>query len=172
MSLLMVAPMLVAFIMCMPLLIPLLFSREFLPIVQMTQLAALAMYLKVLTLPVGYLTLARGRSRSYFILESAYFVFFVLTSWLCLERWGLYGMGVALVAAHVFDLVMIHAYARWQLGYRVSRLVILYSLFQVSVGILAFAATWIEKPLTYWVSGSLLFVISAAFSLWLIKKKV
>ncbi len=172
MSLLMVAPMLVAFIMCMPLLIPLLFSREFLPIVQMTQLAALAMYLKVLTLPVGYLTLARGRSRSYFILESAYFVFFVLTSWLCLERWGLYGMGVALVAAHVFDLVMIHVYARWQLGYRVSRLVMLYSLFQVSVGILAFAATWIEKPLTYWVSGSLLFVISAAFSLWLIKKKV
>lgn len=172
MSLLMVAPMLVAFIMCTPLLIPLLFSREFLPIVQMTQLAALAMYLKVLTLPVGYLTLARGRSRSYFILESAYFVFFVLTSWLCLERWGLYGMGVALVAAHVFDLVMIHAYARWQLGYRVSRLVMLYSLFQVSVGILAFAATWIEKPLTYWVSGSLLFVISAAFSLWLIKKKV
>ena len=81
--------MLVAFIIGLPILVPLLFSHEFLPIVSMTQLAALSMYLKVLTLPVAYLTLARGQSRAYFVLETLYYVFFVFSSWFCYVHWGL-----------------------------------------------------------------------------------
>lgn len=171
MSLLMVAPMLVTFIIGLPILIPLLFSNEFVSIVPMTQLAATSMYMKVLTLPVAYLTLARGRSRSYLLLETAYFVFFVAAVWVCYEQWGLYGMGIALVAAHVFDLIMIHLYARFQFAYRVSSPVVRYSLVQTGLGFLALGITWIEKPLTYWVSGSLLFMLSAAFSLILIRRK-
>lgn len=172
MSLLMVAPMLVAFIIGLPLLIPLLFSNEFLPIVAMTQLSAMAMYMKVLTLPVAYLTLARGRSKAYLILETSYFVFFVLVSWVCYEHWGLYGMAVALVAAHVFDLVMIHLFARWQYSYKISRSVILFSVVQVGLGVLAFATTFIKEPLTYWVSGSVLLIISIVFSLNQIRRRV
>ena len=172
MSLLMVAPMLVAFIIGLPLLIPLLFSNEFLPIVAMTQLSAMAMYMKVLTLPVAYLTLARGRSKAYLILETSYFVFFVLVSWVCYEHWGLYGMAVALVAAHVFDLIMIHLFARWQYSYKISRSVILFSVVQVGLGVLAFATTFIKEPLTYWVSGSVLLIISLIFSLLLIRRKI
>lgn len=172
MSLLMVAPMLVAFIIGLPLLIPLLFSNEFLPIVAMTQLSAMAMYMKVLTLPVAYLTLARGRSKAYLILETSYFVFFVLVSWVCYEHRGLYGMVVALVAAHVFDLIMIHLFARWQYSYKLSRSVILFSVVQVGLGVLAFATTFIKEPLTYWVSGSVLLIISIVFSLNQIRRKV
>ena len=171
MSLLMVAPMLVAFIIGLPVLIPLLFSSEFVSIVPVTQLAAMSMYMKVLTLPVAYLTLARGRSKSYLFLETVYFLFFVAAVWVCYDYWGLYGMAIALVAAHVFDLVMIHLYARFVFSYRLSRPVFRYSLLQVGLGVLAFGVTWIEKPLTYWVSGSLLFLLSAAFSLVLIRKK-
>ncbi len=172
MSLLMVAPMLVAFIICLPVLIPLLFSSEFVSIVPMTQLAAMSMYLKVLTLPVAYLTLARGRSKSYLFLETVYFVFFVVAVLFCYERWGLYGMGIALVAAHLFDLLMIHFYAHFVFSYRLSFPVIRYSLVQVGLGVLAFGVTWIKEPLTYWVSGSILFVASLAFSLRLIRRKV
>ena len=172
MSLLMVAPMLVAFIIGLPVLIPLLFSKEFIPVVATTQLAATAMYMKVLTLPVAYLTLARGRSKAYLFLETTYFVFFVLITWFCYRYWGLYGMGVALVAAHVFDLIMIHLFAHWQYGYRISRPVVRYSLVQVGLGVLAFATTFIKEPLTYWVSGSVLLIISIVFSLLLIRRKV
>lgn len=172
MSLLMVAPMLVAFIIGLPVLIPLLFSKEFIPVVATTQLAATAMYMKVLTLPVAYLTLARGRSKAYLFLETTYFVFFVLITWFCYRYWGLYGMGVALVAAHVFDLIMIHLFAHWQYGYRISRPVVRYSLVQVGLGVLAFATTFIKEPLTYWVSGSVLLIISLIFSLLLIRRKI
>ena len=171
MSLLMVAPMLVAFIIGLPLLIPLLFSSEFEPVIALTQLAATAMFMKVLTLPVAYLTLARGRSKSYLLLETLYFVIFVLAVVFCFNQWGLYGMAVALVLAHAFDLLMIHLYARFCFGYRISGPVVRYTLVQWTLGALTFAVTFIKEPLTYWVSGSVLFLISAAFSLYLIKKK-
>ncbi|MBQ8655787.1 MAG: oligosaccharide flippase family protein [Prevotella sp.] len=172
MSLLMVAPMLVAFIIGLPILVPLLFSHEFLPIVSMTQLAALSMYLKVLTLPVAYLTLARGQSRAYFVLETLYYVFFVFSSWFCYVHWGLYGMGVALLAAHVFDLLMIHVYARRQFGYRVSHWVVLYALAQVGLGVLAFGVTFIQNQSVYWGCGVLLFAVSLIFSLSVIRRKI
>lgn len=170
-SLLLVAPMLVGFIVGLPILIPLLFSEEFVPIIEMTQLAAMAMYMKVLTLPVAYLTLARGRSMSYLLLESTYFVFFVIAVIFCYDRWGLYGMSVALVLAHLFDLLQIHLYARYQFGYRLSRVVVLYSLMQCSFGVLTFCSTFIKEPLTYWVSGSMLFAVSLSFSLYFLMKK-
>jgi len=171
-SLLLVSPMLVAFIIALPVLIPLLFSSKFVPVVSTTQLAATAMYLKVLTLPVAYLTLARGRSKSYLFLETAYYVFFVVITWFSYRHWGLYGMGIALVAAHVFDLIMIHLFARWQYGYRISRPVVCYSVVQLGLGMLTFAVTFIKEPLTYWVSGSVLLIASLIFSLHLIRRKI
>ena len=171
MSLLIVAPMLVAFIIGLPILIPLLFSKEFEPIIGLTQLSATAMYLKVLTLPVAYITLARGRSKTYLGLEIAYFVFFVLATIACYLQWGLYGMGVALVSAHVFDFLVIHVVARLSYDYRISRQVIRYSLVQVGLGVLTFGVTFIKEPLTYWVSGTLLLLLSSWFSLRLIRQK-
>ena len=51
-SLLLISPMLAALIIALPLLVQMLFSGKFLPVVGMAQVAALAMYMNVLTLPV------------------------------------------------------------------------------------------------------------------------
>jgi hypothetical protein len=72
-SLLVVAPMLVALIALLPLLIPYLFTSEFVPVVPMAQVTALAMFFKVMTLPVAYITLARGCSMAFLKLETAYY---------------------------------------------------------------------------------------------------
>ena len=67
-SMLLISPMLAALIIALPLLVPMLFSPQFNPVVGMAQVAALAMYMKVLTLPVAYITLARCYSLSYLFL--------------------------------------------------------------------------------------------------------
>ena len=77
-SLLLLSPMLAALIVFLPLLVPLLFSPKFLPITGMAQVAALAMYMKVLTLPVAYITLARGRSLAYLFLSFPFFCGMIL----------------------------------------------------------------------------------------------
>ena len=143
-SLLIVAPMLTALIALLPVLIPQLFTSEFLPVVPMAQVTALAMFFKVLTLPVAYITLARGYSMSYLMLESAYFVVFVLLVVIGYQHWGLFGTGVAITLAHVFDYLMINLYAYKKYGYRVSVTVSRYAVVLLSLGFLAYACTILQ----------------------------
>lgn len=163
-SLLLLAPMLTGLLMFLPLLIPALFSSKFLPIVSMTQLTVLAMYLKVLTLPVAYITLARGRSLSYLLLESSYFVVFTLLVMLGFRRWGLYGAGVGLVAAHVFDYLMINGYAYWKFGYRSTWAIGRYAAVHVGIGLLAFVVSCVADGWVYWTTEAALAVASTAYS--------
>ena len=87
--LLLLAPLLSVMILGLPWIIRLLLSADFLPIVSMAQIAAVAMVLKAATLPVAYLTLARGRSLAYLVLETTYFLAFVLLVMWCYRQWGL-----------------------------------------------------------------------------------
>lgn len=116
-----VTPLLTLMILCLPWIVPLLLSAEFLPIVPMAQISAVAMVLKAATLPVAYLTLARGRSVAYLVLETSYFLVFVLLVISCFRQWGLLGTGIAILFAHLFDFMMIHVYAHHAFGYCLGR---------------------------------------------------
>jgi O-antigen/teichoic acid export membrane protein len=116
-----VTPLLTLMILCLPWIVPLLLSAEFLPIVPMAQISAVAMVLKAATLPVAYLTLARGRSVAYLVLETSYFLGFVLLVIFCFRQWGLLGTGIAILFAHLFDFMMIHVYAHHAFGYCLVR---------------------------------------------------
>ena len=170
-SLLIVAPMLTWLIALMPVLIPSLFTSEFLPVVPMAQVTALAMFFKVLTLPVAYITLARGYSMSYLFLETAYYVVFVLLIVVGYQNWGLIGTGIAITLAHVFDYVMINLYAYKKYGYRVSVTVSRYAVVLLSLGFLAFACTIILDGIAYWVVTIVLAAASSLYSLQILRAK-
>lgn len=170
-SLLMLSPMLIGLLMLLPLLIPLLFSPEFVPVVAMTQLAILAMYFKVLTLPVAYITLARGYSLSYLLLETSYYVVFVLLVVFGYRRWGIYGTGLALVAAHVFDYFLINGYAYWQYGYRSTWTIFRYAAIQLSIGMLGFLVSLYAEGWVYWTTEAVLTLASTAYSVRVLRQK-
>ena len=170
-TLLIISPMLVGLMVFLPVLIPLLFTREFLPVIAMTQVATLAMFLKAVTLPVAYITLARGYSMMYLILETAYFVVFVLLVILGYQQWGLLGTGIAIVAAHVFDLLMIHGVAKWKYGYKITSAVLRYSAFHILLGILSLFAICTVDGIAYWVFGIGLTMVSLMFSLIILHQK-
>ena len=158
-SLLIVTPMLTVLIVLLPVLIPQLFTSEFLPVVPMAQVTALAMFFKVLTLPVAYITLARGYSMSYLMLESAYF------------DWGLLGTGIAITLAHVFDYLMINLYAYKKYGYRVSVTVSRYAVVLLSLGFLAYACTILLDGIVYWIVELIVVLASGLYSLQILRKK-
>lgn len=170
-SLLMLSPMLVALLMLLPILIPLLFSKEFLSIIGMAQVAVLAMYFKVLTLPVAYITLARGQSMSFLLLEASYFIVFVMMMVFGFRTWGIYGTGLALVGAHVFDYLMINGYAYWKFGYRCTTAVFRYAAVQFVIGIAAFAVSLICEGWPYWIAEAALVVASTAYSVHILRQK-
>ncbi len=164
-SLLLVSPMLAALIIALPVVVPLLFSQEFLPVVGMAQVAALAMYMKVLTLPVAYITLARGYSLSYLFLETSYFVAFVILIFFGYRYWGLFGTGVAITLAHVFEFLLVNAYAYKKYGYRSSATVYGYAIVQGALGLLAYILTLVADGYLYWAVGALIVMLSGLLSL-------
>ena len=170
-SLLIAAPMLVGLIVFLPVLIPLFFSSKFVPVVAMTQVAVLAMFFKAITLPAAYITLARGYSMMFLLLESAYFVVFVLLIIFGFERWGLLGTGIAITLANIFDFVMIHAVARWRYGYKISPAVMKYSTIHILIGLLAYFTTITVGGYAYWVFGIGLTLVSLLFSLLILRQK-
>lgn len=170
-TLLIIAPMLVGMIVLLPVLTPLLLSEKFMPIVAMTQVAALAMFFKAITLPAAYITLARGYSLIYLSLETAYFIVFVLLVMYGYRHWGLLGTGIAITAANVFDFFMIHTVAYFRYGYKMSSAVMRYSAIHILIGLLAFFTTITVDGFVYWVFGIGLSLVSLLFSLLILHQK-
>ena len=170
-SLLIIAPMLTFLIMALPLLIPLLYSGKFTPVVDMAQVATLSMYSRAMMLPVAYMALAKGHSRAYLVLEGVSATGLVVLVMLCFSRWGLTGAGVGILLANVFDLAVTLAYARYRYRYRLSRHVLKYAAAQVPIGVAAYLATFADAV---WLSvciGVAATLASTAISVYILHKK-
>lgn len=170
-SLLMLSPMLVALLMSLPLLVPMLFSKEFIPVVAMAQVSVLAMYFKVLTLPVAYITLARRRSLSYLGLETCYYAILFVAVVAGFRWWGIWGTGVAILVAHALEYVYVNGYAYWLYHYRGSWLIGRHAMIQFTIGGLAYAVSCVFDGWLYWTTEAALTLVSAAYSLLVLRQK-
>lgn len=169
---LLVAPLLVAFMIGLPILLPLLYSGKFSPALGMMQIVVFAMYFRALKLPVEYIPLAKGDSKSYMLLEVIDDIAIVLLVILFFEKYGLRGAGIGILLAAIFDFVLVFCYAKWKYKYRVSGSVLRYSAIQIPIGLLALSATGIkDNPVLYWGVGIILFFISAMVSITILRSK-
>lgn len=170
-AVLLIAPLLVAFLVFLPFILPLLYSSKFLPVIGMAECATLGMFFRAVALPIAYISLARGDSFVYFILELVYDVCFVgLIIW-GFELYGLAGTGVAISIASFADLLIIYFCARWKYKFRISKSVFGLFFLQIPWGIAAFSLTFLEKGIGVWAGSIACFLLSAAISLYLLHKK-
>lgn len=170
-SLLLVAPLLVAFMVAAPILLPLLYSAKFLPIMGMMKLAILSMYVRAVVVPIEYIALSRGDSWSYLFQETVYDVLVVVFVVVGYRLLGLDGTGWALVLAGVCNMLVALVFTRWRYGYRLSLSVRAYALLQVPLGVLAYAVSLVCQGWTYWLGGSLLALLSLAMSVYILHTK-
>jgi O-antigen/teichoic acid export membrane protein len=170
-SLLLISPMLVAFIIGLPILLPLLYSGKFLPVLGMMRVTVLAMYCRAMSLPVEYITLSRGDSRSYLIMEAFYDVAVVILVVCGFHYGGLTGTGYGLLAASVLNLVMVLVYCRFCFRFSLSATVVRYLCMQLPLGLLAVALSLTLTGWVYWLLGVLLALVSLAITLVILRSK-
>ena len=115
---LLMAPLLTCFVLAMPVIVPLLFSSEFVDAVPMAICASFFMFFKALTLPTAYLALAKGDSVMYMVTELVYDIFIAFAIPYAFKFWGLEGAGWALSVAGLIDMLMIHITYSISYGYR------------------------------------------------------
>ncbi len=170
-SVIMASPFLVMLSVGLPIVIPLLFSSQFLPVTGMTQYAVLAMYCRAVNLPVAYIMLAKGDSRSYFLTELVYDVVIVISIVLGYMGCGLEGTGIALAVASLIDCVFVVCYCSWRYDFVPSYDLLLFigaqiAIALVTLAVVKYAGKW------YWWGGAVMTAASVLLSLRRFKRRM
>ena len=170
-SMLIVAPMVVGLLIGLPFIVPLLYSRMFMPTIEMVQVSVLSLYLRSMTLPMSYMTLAKGDSLAYLFLEAVYDVVVVILVIWGIQEKGLFGAGLGLLAASVIDVIVIYCFVNRKYGYRMSRGMRHVALIHIPIGLLAFGITRCFDGAIYWVAGIALTIVNALLSYYQYNKR-
>ena len=170
-TLLLISPLLTFFLLFLPQLILFLYSDKFLPALGMAQVLVLAMYMRAVRLPVEYIPLAKGDSRSYLLLEASYALFLVLLVTFGFRQWGIFGAGIGITLAGFLNFVCVYVYAYSRYHYRLSSSVMTYAAVQLTIGLLVFFCVRSENEWIRWGTALTLCVISTLISLRVMKSK-
>lgn len=167
---LLTAPLVAVFIVFLPIIIPLLLKRSFLPMLDCAMWAALALFFTALTRPLSFMSLSRGDSFTYLLQEFFYDLFMVAAVIIGYREGGLQWAGIALFASAVFDWLLNLVITRVRYGYRVNGKVRHYGwLTGVSLAAVALALWFLDGWLRWGVGGALM-IVTCAISLHYLSK--
>ncbi len=119
-GMLVAAPGVLATLSFAPLLVALFYSAKFGAAVGVLRWICLGAMLQVITWPMGFITIAKGRQGFFFFSEFAWTVVAVALALFCVKHYGLEGAGVAFFGSYVFHALLTYPIARHLTGFRWS----------------------------------------------------
>lgn len=145
-------PLICLLILTSPLVIQILLTDSFLPIMPLMRWLGLGVLVRAVMTPMGYIAFAKDNKKLLFWLE-AVFCNFLTLGLNCLSYYcfGLIGLGYALVADCLLCLGIYYAVNRKLYGYRVNREAFTESILALGLGAGCFAASLIADTLVSYV---------------------
>lgn len=119
-GLLLAGPGVLATLTVAPLVVTLLYSANFGAAVGILRWICLGAALQVITWPMGFIVVAKGRQGCFFFSEFCWTVVAVSLAWFCLRAYGINGAGIAFFGSYVFHLFLTYPMAHWLTGFRWS----------------------------------------------------
>ena len=104
-----------------PIVVALFYSAKFHAAIDVLRWICLGTALQVITWPLGYIILAKGKQGFFFWSELAWGVVYIGISWLCVGSFGLSGAGIAFFLAYVFHVLLVYPIARHLSGFAWSK---------------------------------------------------
>ena len=165
-SLRLISPFLILFIICMPWIVPLLYESDFSVILGMTVCAVYYMFFRSIMLPVSYTTLARGDSVIFLCLEVFSGVIQLLLMWYFYSRYGLEGAGVAFSVSSFADMAVSYLVCSLRYGLRLSRNTWVYAAFFCCCLSLTVAAWLFTDDWRRYAIALVSLLLSGSYSYW------
>ena len=163
-SVLLLAPLLVAFMFVLPYAIRLLYSSTFLPALGMIRFGVVAMLLRAVMLPMEYMSLAKGRPWIYLLTEGVYDIAAVGAVVAGYILWGISGAGAGLLVAAVCNCVIDFVVCRHYYRYRICRKTVKMFTMQIIPLVASYFVSAFCTGALQWVLGTALLGLSAAIS--------
>lgn len=165
-ALLVITPLLILLIMMMPIVVRVLYTPAFLPVVMFAILTVLGIPFKVISWAMGYVYLAKGDGRLYMIMEIIAGAVILIFNLLFYYLYGLNGLGVSFILTYLLGIFFSFFVLKWKYEFSypqkfVSGFFLLYSFL-----LLSFLTVFIKNDLLRYLGGSVVFFLSASYSLY------
>ncbi len=171
-SILILGPIMLLYLTSLPILIPLMYSKEFLGVIPFSQWVVMGMLLKGIGWCMGFITLAKGESSLFFRLELISTVFQTFAIMGGYYLFGLEGVGIAFVSLYIFYVSYLYLFFRKSQGFRFSNSLISVFLVQQSFCIAGFLAVKF-LPMTFgYAACGILLTSSIVHSLFELNKRL
>jgi len=169
-SLLLAGPLIVAMICLMDVLVWLFYSAQFGQSINILLWQSLGNLLKVITWPMGFVILAKGRGKYFVFSELFWNALFLTSIWLLWERSSIESTGVAYLVSYLVYTGVIYVICKRMCSFSWSRKNIQYMIIYSCLSILAFINTKYHS-LPYWqIYGVGLLTTSMFFSYYEMKQ--
>jgi O-antigen/teichoic acid export membrane protein len=117
-GILIIAPILSIFLVFIGSIVSLLYSSKFYAINSMMQLIALGVFFKMITWCMGYMILAKGNSKLFFISELVANAYTLALNIFLYKMYGLDGIGFAFIAAYILGIMQSFAILKWKYNFK------------------------------------------------------
>jgi antigen flippase len=164
-GLLLAGPGVIATLTFAPLVIATLYSTKFAGSVPILRWICLGAALQVITWPMGYIIVAKGRQNLLIFCEVAWAVASLILAWACINRFGLNGAGIAFFLSYVFHFFLIYPVVGRLSGFRWSRENSETSLFFFAALAIVFAGFHFLGRWTAIALGAVAFTLTTAYAL-------
>lgn len=164
-ALLILAPILVAFLVYINWAVILLYSDKFSPITPMIHWAALGIFFKAISWAIGFVILANGNSKVFFWSEVIANIYILGLNLLGYTLLGLQGLGISFFIAYFLVFFQVYFISRKFYEYTISSGLIKIFTIQFTLAVACFIIVQLlDKSLSYPI-GTVLIVASCVFSL-------
>jgi len=169
-GLLLAGPGVIATLTFAPVVIALFYTAKFGAAVGILRWICLGATLQVITWPMGFIILAKGKSAVFFFSELAWTIVAVGLAWICVRSYGLNGAGIAFFGSYVFHGVLLYPIVRQLSGFRWSKASKQTGLLFLSLIAVVFTAFYVTPLVVAASLGTVATVLSGVYSIrWLMK---
>ena len=171
-SILLIAPILIIFIVFIQFVVILFYSNKFIPINTMIQWAAIGMFFKAGSMSVAYILMAKGAKRLFFWNELVVNIYMLLFNMAGYKYYGLTGLGISFLAGYLVYFIQIYVVAnrKFNFSFEYNYLKILVS--QLVLVVVSFVLyNVIPTPFNY-IFGVLIICISVFYSYIELSKRI
>ncbi len=166
-SLLILCPVITIFLPTAPLIVRLLLTKSFLPVIPFLSWAILGMIFKVVSTSMGYILIVKGAHRLFLGTELFSWSTILITNIIGYTLWGIEGIGIAFLFSYVcyFILIGTICYHNFKIGFNKEIIQIL--LFTITIAVGSFITTYYWIPINQWTGYAFdifLILIACTFS--------
>jgi len=164
-AVLIMTPLLGLLIIAMPLVVRILYTPAFMPIVLFASLTLLGMQFKAISWALGYVYLAKGDGRLFLILEIISGAIILGLNLVFYYFYGLNGLGVSFILSYFVGIILAYSVLRWKYSFSFPRK--FYGKLIIAYGfvVATFLTIFIPDTLYKYIAGILVLMGASVFSL-------